>query len=399
MKYRFLSISFIYFFLVAQISYAMDVEEGSSGLCKQLVVMKNGMSDVKFLSKNTLVITGEGCSLFDLETKIEKRIKEPDRFNPDVDDYFDLAVRSDGKKFAFSYGKTVELYDAQTHKLEWKKEEEYPISSFEFSSDNSTIVMCLNKQNYRGHRIVKRDYSLKNMIYNDYIASQEMYPQIALHPEKQMLCVANMWNDVLLYPSLDFESDPIVIVLSHTNDNCLIGAHDFVAVRDDEGKIISIINPHDNNSVWECKRDKKDEWFRAMAFYPRGSVLAILAIKDVPEDAETSDHENIIYYWDILAKKLLHTTSFISHYNDYHLISFDEHGEQGLIVLNDDIERFFVPWKVRYETDIEKNILYPLFFLNQYICKRVVECSKRLEIVPNELIPLLKHTLLRIFER
>lgn len=402
MKHRLVLISFISFFVTAQISYAMEVEEQKPNTFTRITCVESP-NGVKFLSKHCVAISGySGCSIFDL--KIQKPISLSN---------FDcsyLAVSPDRKKVAFSYDKTIELYDVASKTQEWKKEEQFTIGSFEFNPCGKAIIACLHEDARGHHRIVSRNLIGSSNDDNDGFANSEGI-QIALHPKKEMMCVAEMWGTAWLCLSLDLQSPPVEIGLSHHNGSCQIGGNDYVAIVDSEGKVISIVDTNNKNSIWELKA-AEDEIFINMVFYPKGSVLAVSSAKMRVQgsDTEESEEENlntqfndqyIMRYWDVENKKLLGQMQLDRSW-DYGF-AFDPTGRTVAIIFNEGCELYSVQNNVRYakhgecEYEIEKQFSYYLFLIKEYLSG--VQSSLTDQLIPKDIVSLVFKTLVKTFKR
>ena len=374
MQYKALLLIITHFFIVVQTSHAMGNEYNTLQIIKKLTTIKDP-SDAKYLTEKLVVIAGQGCSIVNLLTNEEEKISNA------VCSY--LAVDSSKKKIAFSYDKTIAVYNTEIQKQEWARTEEYPIESFEFSSCGNTIFLCLNEDN-RGSRIITKRNYLENSCGNDDVRNP-YYPTIALHPKEHIMCMVETWGDVLIYQSHDLTLEPRIVSLSHHGSYCKISSDGLIAVGDPDGKVISIIDSNKKSQMYPCIRSEKDEMFIRMLFYPRGFVLAVTSL------LTTNIAKHIMRYWDAKTLQLIYTTQSLNFGWDYDF-SFCFDGKEVIVAFEKECLISPVPFEVQYENDTKERFPYKLFLLKKYI-------DQQDQYIPNDIRLLLANAFLKTFER
>jgi len=379
MKRNSLILIITYFFILTHISHAMQTQNNKSIICKKITAVQKPNA-VKYLTNDHVVIGGQGCSIINLVTNEEKKISNFDCSY--------VALDPNKKKIAFSYDKTIELYNAETNKQEWFSKEKYPIHSFDFSHCGNTIFLCL-AEDPRGNHIISKRNSLDT---KDDDINNSNSAVIALHPKKPTVCVAEMWGDLLIYQSYDLTLEPRLVFLTHHNSHCQVSSDGLIAVGDPDGRVISIVDSNIKSHIYQSIRSRKHEMFIRMLFYPRGSVLAVSSMLlrgNLPR--------HLIRYWDVKtsALKLIYTTIQLNFSWD-HDFSFSPDGKEVTIAFENECVSCFVPWQIRYECGTKEKFPLMLFLLKNYVDKHQEILDQD---IPNDIKLLLANTFFKTFER
>jgi WD40 repeat protein len=360
MKYKSFPLSFAYFFVLIQASYAMEEQNNSSQIIRQSIPKKQLISItnrhyVRYLIDNVIIMRNENdCSIINVTE--DKEIKKIG-----INSYFYVAKSQNGKKIALTDHKTIQVYDVQTGALEWEKKEKFSICSFVFNPlDNHSVVLRLYDAMNRNSIFVRRNYvKAGNSDDKNDIITYHGHMNFKLHPKKPVMYIVEATGSICEY-NLSLERFGSKIQLDYSPNGFKISHEGIIALGEQSRNFIFIIDFNGDNVTHRSLKSAETERFLTMAFYSKGSILATISkLLSVPA-------KTIMRYWDLETLKSIYEV-YVTDFNIVWNFSFSPHGKEFVLVSDNKSEIYVVPFEIIYKVGTKEKFSYFLFVIKNLI--------------------------------